>query len=287
MSAIETRGLTKYYGRTLALDGATLNLEPNKIIGLLGRNGAGKTTLLNIVANKLFATSGDVLVFGEPATENARAQARIFYMTELNLYPLTMRVRDAVRWAGEFYPGFDAAYAASLSAKFALDVKKKVRELSTGYTSIFKAILALASGADILLFDEPVLGLDANHRALLYREMLARYAEKPCTVVISTHLIDEVAEVLEEAVIIRQGRVILHQSVEDILRAACTVQGAAATVDGFVAGRPVAATQTMGRFKSATLRESLSEADAARARELGLDIAKPSLQQLFIDLTND
>lgn len=287
MGAIEARNLTKYYGKTLALDGVTLKLESGKIIGLLGRNGAGKTTLLNIVANRLFATSGEAQVFDEPAQENARAQSRIFYMSEINLYPAGMCVRDAFRWAKEFYLEFDMAYAAALASKFALEGKKKVRELSTGYASIFKAILALASGAEILIFDEPVLGLDANHRALFYREFLARYAEKPCTAVISTHLIDEVADVLEEAVIIKRGRVILHQSVEDILQTAVSVSGEASAVDGFTAGRQVIATETMGRFKSATLGEALSGEDAARAREMSLDIAKPSLQQLFIDLTND
>lgn len=287
MNAIETRNLTKNYGRTTALDSVSIALEQNKIIGLLGRNGAGKTTLLNIIANKLFATSGDALVFGEPAGENERAQSRLFYMTEINLYPAGMRVRDAMRWTKAFYPDFDTDYAAGLYAKFALDMKKKVKELSTGYGSIFKAVLALASGADILLFDEPVLGLDAGHRELFYRELLARYGARPCTAVISTHLIDEVADVLEEAVIIKRGRVMLHQSVDDLLATACSVSGEAMAVDEFTQGRPIIAAEALGRFKSVTLREALPEGDAARARVLGLEVTKPSLQQLFIDLTNE
>lgn len=287
MYAIETRELTKRYGKTLALDHVNLMLEPNRIVGLLGRNGAGKTTLLNMVANKLFATAGEALVFGEPAAENDRAQARIYYMTEKNLIPPAMRVRDAFRWTGEFYRGFDRAYADALAAKFALDTKKKAKELSTGYTSVFKAVLALASGAEILIFDEPVLGLDASHRALLYRELLARYGERPCTVVISTHLIDEVADVIEEAVVIKSGRVAAHGSVESLLAAAYTVSGEAGAVDGFTAGKPVIAAETMGRFKSATVREAPGPGDAAKAREANLDIAKPSLQKLFIDMTNE
>lgn len=287
MNAIELKGLTKRYGNTVALDGVTLAVGEGRIVGLLGRNGAGKTTLLNIVANKLFASEGQALVFGMPAEENAEAQSRIFYMTEKNLYPPAMRVREAFRWAAEFYPDFDAAYAGELAKKFALDMGKKVRALSTGYASIFKLVMALASGAPILLFDEPVLGLDANHRALFYRELIARYAEKPSTVVISTHLIDEVADVLEEAVLIKRGKIMLHGPVEDIRRAACTVSGEAGAVDAFTAGRAVVAVETMGRFKAVTIHEALDEATIARAREQNLEVAPASLQKLFIDLTND
>ncbi len=287
MNAIETKHLTMRFGSTVALDDVNLALAPNRIYGLLGRNGAGKTTLLNIIANKLFATSGEALVEGEPATENAAAQAKIFYMTEKNLYPWAMRVKEAFRWAAEFYPGFDRQYADELAKKFALDTRKKIKALSTGYLSIFKAVLALASGAAVLLLDEPVLGLDANHRAIFYRELIARFSEKPCTVVISTHLIDEVAEVLEDAIIIKQGRVLLHQSVEELLHTACAVSGEASAVDSFTTGRIVIAMETMGRFKTATLHEALDEVSMALARELNLDVTPATLQKLFIDLTNE
>lgn len=286
MSAIEARNLTKYYGGTRALDGATFSVEQGRVVGLLGRNGAGKTTLLNIFANKLFATSGEALVFGGPAAENAAAQSRVFYMTEKNLYPYGMRVRDAFRWTGEFYPGFDAAYANALAAKFKLDTRKKVKALSTGYMSIFKAVQALASGAELLLFDEPVLGLDANHRMLFYRELIARLSERPCTVIISTHLIDEVADVLEEAVVIDRGRILLHESVEEMLRRACAVSGEASAVGNFTAGRHVVATEAMGRYKTATLREALNDDDLRRAREMKLDVTAATLQKLFVDMTN-
>jgi ABC-2 type transport system ATP-binding protein len=264
----------------------TLALEPNKIYGLLGRNGAGKTTLLNIIANKLFASSGEVLVEGEAATENANAQEKIFYMTEKNLYPFSMRVREVFRWTREFYPEFDTVYATGLAAKFSLDTAKKVKELSTGYSSIFKLILAMASGAHILIFDEPVLGLDANHRELFYRELIARYSDKPSTIIISTHLIEEVAEVLEEAIIIKQGSIILRQTVEELLKTAYTVSGDAAAVDSFSQGKNVIAAETMGRFKSATVHELLDGKAEAAARELNLDVSKATLQKLFIDLTN-
>lgn len=287
MYAIETKNLTVRFGSTAAVDNVSLALEPGRIYGLLGRNGAGKTTLLNVIANKLFPTAGEARVDGQEASENAEAQAKVFYMTEKNLYPPTMRVRQAFYWAREFYTGFDMAYAEGLAKKFGLGTGKKVKTLSTGYTSIFKAVLALSSGAPILLLDEPVLGLDANHRALLYREIIARFGEKPATVVISTHLIDEVAEVLEDVVIIKRGQVIEQSNVEELLRTACAVSGEASAVDGFTAGRHVIASETMGRFKTATMRGALDEPSKAQAREAGLDVTPATLQKLFIDLTNE
>src|SRR5699024_9743039 len=133
----------------------------------------------------------------------------VYYMVEHNLYPGSLKVRDAFKWTNEFYPNFSLDYAQDLGDRFGLNGKKKVKELSTGYSTIFKVILALASNAKFIFFDEPILGLDANHRDLLYREILASYNEKPKTIVLSTHLIDEIADLLEEVIIIDQGRLVL------------------------------------------------------------------------------
>ncbi|MGE5527684.1 MAG: ATP-binding cassette domain-containing protein, partial [Patescibacteria group bacterium] len=239
MTTIEIKNVSKNFGAVAALKNVTLSLAPGKIYGLLGRNGAGKTTLLNIITNKLFPDAGEVLIDGETAVENDRAQAKIFHMAERNLYPPEMKVKEAVRWTREFYPGFSPDYAAALIEKFSLDPGKKIKSLSTGYQSICKMILAMASGAPVLLLDEPVLGLDANHRELFYQELLADYGAHPRTIVISTHLIGEVAGLLEEAIIIKQGEVIVAQPVEEILRLGYTVSGNAADVDEYAKGRPV------------------------------------------------
>ncbi len=113
----------------------------------------------------------------------------------------------------------------NLAGRFELDTAKRFKELSTGYASILKAILTLASNAEVLLFDEPILGLDANHRDLLYKEILSNFIKRPKTVLISTHLIDEVADILEEVVIIEKGRIILKGPVEGLLESAHTVTG--------------------------------------------------------------
>lgn len=283
---IEIKNITKHYGDTKALDDITLSLEENKIYGLLGRNGAGKTTLLNLMTNKIFPDSGEIKVAGTPVLENDEALNKIFYMMEGNLYPDSLKIKDIYVWTKEFYPSFDVEYAKALSQKFGLNINKKVKGLSTGYTSIFKAIVALASNASILIFDEPVLGLDANHRSMFYKELIANYSEKPKTIIISTHLIEEVADVLEEAIIIKEGRLIGKSSVEKLLDSAYQVSGEASKVDEYIKNRKFAEVETMGKFKAATVLENMSDREAAIAKELELDISRVELQKLFISLTN-
>jgi len=152
MKGIEIRDVSKNFGDVRALDHASLLFEENKIYGLLGRNGAGKSTLLNVITGRIFAGLGDVFVDGEPAVENDAALGKIYMMSEKNYYPDRMKVKDAFRWTKEFYPGFDAEYAKKLSRLFELNVGKKIKSLSTGYSSIFKLITALSTNAPYLLY---------------------------------------------------------------------------------------------------------------------------------------
>jgi ABC-2 type transport system ATP-binding protein len=263
-----------------------VTFEPEKIYGLLGRNGAGKTTLLNIITNKIFADTGEVLVDGEKAEENDRAQAKIYFMTEKNVHPWDMKVRNGFRWAHEFNPNFNMEYAQTLAGKFKLDTGKKIKNLSSGYNSIFKSILALASGLPVIVFDEPVLGLDAAHRELFYRELLAYYSEHPKTVVIATHLIDEVAEVLEQVVILKDGKLILAKPVESVLELAYSVSGDGASVDQYTKSKNIIREETIGKFKVATIYQKRENGDRARIQELGLETTPARLQEVFISLTN-
>ncbi len=283
MKGIEVRSLDKNYGDVRALRNVSLTFEENKIYGLLGRNGAGKTTLLNTITGRVFPDSGDVLVDGEVALENDKAQQKIFMMSEKNFYPEGMKVKDAIKWTREFYPGFDEEYCRNLAEKFGLNTKKKIKSLSTGYGSIFKLILTLSANAPYLFFDEPVLGLDANHRDMFYRALLEKYSDKPFTAVISTHLIEEVAGVIEEVVIIKRGEIIRNQSVEELLETGCTVSGTAVAVDSAIQGKTVLGEDSLGGLKTAYLAGEIDSSTLPA----GIEIGKMDLQKLFIHLTNE
>ena len=286
MSMIEIKNLSKNFKKAIALKDVSLRFEPNKIYGLLGRNGAGKTTLLNIISNKLFASSGEVLIDGETAVENDHAQGKIFCMTEKNVYPLNMKVKTGIKWTKEFYPNFNMTYAYELTTKFKLDVDRKIKDLSTGYKSIFTMILGLASGASVIIFDEPVLGLDANNRELFYKELISNYSEQPKTIVVSTHLIDEISNVLEEIIIIKDGEIVLAQPVDKVLQLGYTVSGDCTNVEKYAKGKNIIREETMGKLKITTLYQHHDSKDKELINELGLEIAPVKLQELIISLTN-
>lgn len=287
MSKIKVSNVTKSYNNTTrALDKVNLTIEKNKIYGLLGRNGAGKTTLLNIISDKIFPSSGEVTVDGEKIIENEKKLNSICYMMQIAPYPPNMNSKALFKWAGKFYSDFDPVYANKLARKFKLDVTKSLDELSTGYNTIFKDILVLASNAEILLFDEPILALDANHRDTFYKEVLKSYSEKPKTIIISTHLIDEVAEVIEEVIIIKKGKIIREESVDSFLSSAYIISGRRNNVDKYLEKREFIVEETMGTLKVATVLENISKMDNRLKEELNLEFTNVELQKLFITLTN-
>lgn len=280
--SIVVEDVSKRFGQVQALNHVSLSFGENKIYGLLGRNGAGKSTLLNIISNRIQADSGVLTVDGENGAENDRAQKSLYLMSEKNCYPESMKVKEAFRWTKNFYPRFDGDYAGNLANSFELDINSKVKALSTGYSSIFKLVLALSVNTPYVLLDEPVLGLDANHRELFYRILLAKYTEEPFTVVISTHLIEEVAGLVEDVVILKQGEVIRASSREELLAGMYVVSGAAGAVEEYIRGREVLSVDSIGGLRSAYVAGTPDRENAAQ----GLEFSGMDLQKLFILLTN-
>lgn len=280
--SIELKNVTKDFGETRALDDVTLTLGGDRIYGLLGNNGAGKSTLLGVVTDRLYPTSGSVTVDGEPVAENDTALGKVFLAGEQNLYPEDMRVNRAFSVAELFYPDFDRAYAEDLAKKFGLNTKKKISALSTGYGSIFRLILGLSVNVPYLLLDEPVLGLDAQHRDLFYRLLMEKYAEKPCTVVISTHLIAEVANLIEHTVIIRDGRILKDCPTEELLADTYGVSGPAGAVDDYAAGRHILSESRLGGLKTVCLQGCPEQ-----PLPTGLELSHLNLQEYFVSLMEE
>jgi ABC-2 type transport system ATP-binding protein len=278
---IELKGVTKRFRETTALDRVNATLEDGHIYGLLGRNGAGKSTLLNLISGRLFPTEGEILLDGEPVLENDRALGKIYCMSEKNYFPEGLSVREIYRYTSELYAGFDMPYALELSDRFELDLKAKNNKLSTGSGTILKLTAALACGAPVLLLDEPVLGLDAVNRELFYRELVRNFSERPRLIVFSTHLIEEASKLIDRAVILRRGKLLLNEDVETLLADSYLVRGPAEAADRYAAGRETIGSEVFGGLKTVYLR---GKPDSA-ALEPGLKIGKADLQKLFIELT--
>jgi ABC-2 type transport system ATP-binding protein len=282
-TVVEVRQLTKSYGRVTAVDQVSFSIEADKIYGLLGRNGAGKTTIMRILTAQEFATGGDVRVFGEAPYENSRVLSQICFVKDSQKYPKSYRVIDVLEQAALFFPHWDREYAFALSENYRLPLNRRMSALSRGMLSAAGSIVGLASRAPLTIFDEPYLGLDAVARSLFYDRLLEDYTEHPRTVLLSTHLIDEVSRLLEHILVIDQGRLIVDVEAEALRGRAFAVVGPAATVDTFTAGKDVLVRQPLGGLVSATVMGTAE--DRKRAQVLGLEVVPVSLQQLIVHLT--
>jgi len=283
MNKIEVKDVSKAFGSLRAVKDVSLTFEQNKIYGLLGRNGAGKSTLLNMITARVFPDSGEITVDGEDVIENDKALGKLYLMGESNYYPEGMRIREAFYWADKFYPNFDTRNANHLAQRFGLNVKKKVKELSTGMSTMFRLCVALSTGAPYIFLDEPVLGLDAVHRDMFYKILVEQFERRPACYVISTHLIEEVTGLIEEVVIIREGEILLHESTEKLLARGYTVSGPAIAVDAFLEKHPSIGEDKLGGLKSAYILGSIDPGQVPPE----LEVTKLNLQQLFVQLTKE
>jgi ABC-2 type transport system ATP-binding protein len=281
-------GLSKSYGHGAntvhAVADASFALEENRIHGLLGRNGAGKTTLMQLLTGQEFATRGTIEVFGESPDENARVHDNVCFIKESQRYPDDFRVKHVLRSAPWFFPDWDDDFARDLVERFRLPENRRVKKLSRGQLSAVGVIVGLASRAPLTFFDEPYLGLDAVARQLFYDVLLADFAEHPRTVVLSTHLIDEVSNLLEHVVVIDDGRIIIDADADELRGSAVDVVGARSAGESFTSSREVLHRTALGGLATATVA-GLDDAGRAAAREAGLELAPVSLQQLVIRTT--
>jgi ABC-2 type transport system ATP-binding protein len=283
------RDLTLRYGRTTAVDGMSVTFEGGRIHGLLGRNGSGKTSLLSVIAGFRAATSGEVLIDGEPAFENAAAMAKTCLIrgsgdSVEHDWP-TDRLIDALRAAATLRPAWDQDLADRLVERFRLSPKKRLRALSTGQRSAVGVVLGLASRAPLTLLDESYLGMDAPSRYAFYEELLQDFMDHPRTIVLSTHLIGEVASLFEQVTIIDEGRLMLQDDADAVRSRGATLTGPADQVDALLDGLGVLATQRLGNTKAVTVYGDLPDGLAERARHLDVEVAPAPLQDLFVHLT--
>ena len=278
--ALELKALSHRYGKHVALDSLNLQLPPGKIYGLLGRNGAGKTTLLNIMSSAIFASSGKLLLNGQTPHERVDALKTLCFIREKGIFPPTIRVGQVMQTCQYLYPNWDMEYADQLIERFQLNPKKKYKQLSRGMESSLGLIVGLASRAPLTAFDEPSLGLDAVAREAFYDELIHDIELHPRTVIISTHLIDEVSKLFEEVIIIDKGRILTHEPTQQLLDRAYTVTGPDEQVERTVQGKRILHRDVLGGLSIVSVM-----GDVPVAPEKDVNIDRLSLQKLFVYLT--
>lgn len=285
-NVVEINRLTKSYGNVKVISDISLTIESHKIYGLLGRNGAGKTTLMHMITAQLFPASGELKVFGETPYENIRVLSQVCFIKESQKYPENFRVIDVLEVSALFFPNWDHEYAYSLIEEFRLPLKRRMKKLSRGMLSAVGIIVGLASRAPLTIFDEPYLGLDAVARTLFYDRLTEDYAEHPRTVILSTHLIDEVSPILEHILVIDNGQLIINEEADALRGRAVTVVGSAEKVHSYAADKEIIHRESLGGIVAATVKGEFEAPDRQHAASLGLEIAPVSLQQLIVHVTN-
>ena len=288
MSKLVCENLTKKYGDKTVLDHVNLTLESGKIYGLIGRNGAGKTTLLSLMSNQNPITEGTAAIDGQRIWENPKVLSRLCFSRELNLSAESAlsayTLKAYLRAAETYLPHWDKEMAQKLLDLFGLDKKKKLGKLSKGMLSMVTILVAMASKAEFTFLDEPVAGLDVVAREQFYQLLLEEYTETGRTFVLSTHIIEEAADVMEEVIILDKGKILMKENTQELVDRARYVTGLTDQVDGATAGLPCHHIEKIGRSKTVTVL--LPEGEDLNP---GYDVTvQPvNLQKLFVALCGE
>ena len=283
MSILKCVALTKNYGAKTALNNLELELESGKLYGLIGRNGAGKTTLLSVMSNQKPITSGCVMLDGERIWENPEAIKHIFFSREPTATSGLGRytVKKYLDIAASLLPFWDKEAATRLLDFFSVDPSLRISALSQGMVSAVTIIVAIASKAEFTFMDEPVAGLDIITRNQFYKLLLDEYAQSGRTFVISSHIIDEAADILEETIILDRGQVLIKENTQDLIERCFLVSGLAQQVELATAGLECRNPEHLGRSKSVTV---LLQPGQTIDRRYDVTVQPMSLQKIFVSL---
>ncbi len=280
--------IVKTYSGKDVLREVTLDIQPGKIYGLIGRNGAGKTTLLSILTAQNPVTRGSVTLDGEPVWENRRSLEKLCFSRELNATAesglSSMKAKEYLRIASTYYENWDRELEERLVKLFNLNLKKKFAKMNKGMLSMVTIVVALCSKAPYTFLDEPVAGLDVVAREQFYKLLLEEYASSGRTFVVSTHIIEEAADVLEEVIILHEGRVLIEADTQAFVDSAVHVSGKIEEVDAATAGLEVHHPETVGRSKGVTVFLKPGErVDESR----DVSVQPVNLQRAFVALCGE
>lgn len=279
------RNVEKRFGSVDALTNVSFDIHEHRIHGLLGRNGAGKTTMMQILTGQAWQDRGEVQIFGEAPFENAAVMRNVCFVAESQKYPEDFKVKHVLRAASRVLQGWDDDFARELLSDFDVPESRKVKKLSRGMLSALGVAVGLASRAPLTFLDEPYLGLDAVSRQRFYDRLLEDYSAHPRTIVLSTHLIDEVSDLIDRVIVIDGGTVVVDDDAENLRGRAVTVSGAAGAVERLTAGRTVLHHDSMGAMARSTVIGPLTDTEIGDARSAGVVLEPVSLQQYVVHST--
>jgi ABC-2 type transport system ATP-binding protein len=276
MATIEARGLRKVFGTTVALDGIDLRVEEGRILGIIGPNGAGKTTALNAILG-LTSYEGTLTVLGrDPWNAREQLMRDVSFIADVAVLPRWIRVSQLLDYVAGVHPRFDRAKAESFLVKTEIKRASKVRQLSKGMVAQLHLAIVMAIDAKLLVLDEPTLGLDILYRKQFYDSLLNDYFDGKRTIVVTTHQVEEVQDVLTDLMFINHGRIVLEGTMEEFESRYAEVMVHPDHIEGARSLKPLHERQVFGR--SVLLFDHV---DRGQLAALG-DVRTPSIADLFV-----
>ncbi|MGI6448752.1 MAG: ABC transporter ATP-binding protein [Desulfitobacteriia bacterium] len=286
MTVIECINLRKSFKKTQALDDFSVLIEENKITGLIGRNGAGKTTLLKIIAGYLKPTSGEVKIFGQNPFNSLHVAANLIFVDEQMSFPESWTLEEILDSLGLFYPHWNKELAFRLLAYFSLNPKQTHSRLSKGMRSTFNVIIGLAARCPLTIFDEPTTGMDAAVRKDFYRALLKDYVAHPRTILLSSHLLSEIENILEDILLIKDGRKCLHLPVTELKYYALGLRGKTAALNQFLTGKEEFYREDFAPEQSFVVtKNDFSEAELRELKKAGISTSAVPTEDVCVYLT--
>ncbi|WP_281974944.1 ABC transporter ATP-binding protein [Halobacillus litoralis] len=288
MKAIECKSLTKTYRRKKALSDFTVSIDENKIVGLVGRNGAGKTTFMKILAGLLKEQSGTVEVYGRRPFNDLFVSANTIYIDDEMNFPAPLTLKEILEEGRRFYHNWDHELAGRLFKYFGFHPKQRHNELSKGYESTFNMIIGLASRSPLTIFDEPTTGMDAAVRKDFYRALLKDYLAHPRTILLSTHHLEEMEDVLEEIVLIDKGELYWQMSMDELKEYSIGLAGKRDVLEPWVQNQEVFYTRETGvDDRYMVVENTFNEYERQQMQLAGIGLSAVSASDLCVYVTDE
>ncbi|WP_456276282.1 ATP-binding cassette domain-containing protein [Bacillus sp. AK128] len=288
MNVIECKKVSKEYGQTKAVHNLTFTIEENKITGLIGRNGAGKSTILKMIAGLINKTSGELIVFSEQPFNSLKVSANLIFIDENMIFPNSMPLAKILEEAGKFYPNWDMKLAEGLFKYFLFKKTDRYDYLSKGKKSTFNMIVGLSARCPLTIFDEPTNGMDASVRKDFYRALLKDYIEFPRTIILSSHLLTEMENLLEDILLIKDGEKCLHMPVLDMKEFAIGLSGTPSLVEEWTKNAKVLHKKRISNeVLYAVIEDQFSKEEKEHAKGKGMELSPVSAEELCMFMTSN
>lgn len=287
MKPVECTNLTKTFGRATALNQLSFSIEANTITGVIGRNGVGKTTLLKIIAGFLREDSGEVNVFSRPPFNNLTVSANTIFIDDQMNLPQSLSLKEILETTGRFYQNWDHDLAQRFFDYFSLPADLQHDQLSKGKKSTFNMILGLCSRCALTIFDEPTTGMDESVRKDFYRAMLKDYLAYPRTILLSSHYLNEIEDLLEDVLLLKEDGIAMHTSISDLKEFAIGLKGEESLLSKWTEGHSILHRENLGTDSQYVVIENqMDQTNLNRMKADGIFISAVSSSDLCVYLTS-